>query len=288
MSMALADLNNGTSINTITVLEIKKSTSNPTELKVPLDIIDKMFVYISPLFFSSGGTYEIQGTKLAFDLAGINYEDGDGAKLNYIPSVNTNTYKIYLGTGGTAGTNLYYSYTKVYMGTSGTNVDSFNFKPWGTSNYGTFENVAGTSLGTTILIFEDKPLSENLFNVGYTNFYTLPPQSSYNGYFTEDKVKHRLDNGRLVTYFKGFNFNADIGFEQLTGTEYTDLQTIKNLKTNFRFFPNLEEKPDLSYDVIWDNDFNYSFTIPTVIGGGFNGNMHLEGLNRLGSMGDII
>jgi hypothetical protein len=124
--------------------------------------------------------------------------------------------------------------------------------------------------------------------LSYTNAYLLPEQSGYNPYFTEEKVKHKLDNGKTLTYFKGFNFNADINFEQISGTELSNLKEIKNLKTNLRFFPNIAEKPNLSYDVIWDNDFNYPFTVPTYTGGGYNGNIHFEGITRLGSIGDTI
>ena len=120
------------------------------------------------------------------------------------------------------------------------------------------------------------------------NTYLLPEQAGYSPYFTEDKIKHKLDNGKTLTYFKGFNFNADINFEQLSGTELDNLKTIKNLKTNLRFFPNIAEKPDLSYDVIWDSDFNYPFTTPTWTQGGYNGNIHFEGISRLGSIGDTI
>jgi hypothetical protein len=131
------------------------------------------------------------------------------------------------------------------------------------------------------------------YNINYASevrnaCYLLPEQAGYNPYFTEDKIKHKLDNGKTLTYFKGFNFNADITFEQLNGTELDNLKTIKNLKSNLRFFPNIAEKPDLSYDVIWDSDFNYPFTTPTWTQGGYNGNIHFEGISRLGSIGDTI
>lgn len=153
----------------------------------------------------------------------------------------------------------------------------------------------GTSMNTigTYGIFMTYDYTVSYYDISYSygvinNCYLLPEQSGYNPYFTEEKVKHKLDNGKTLTYFKGFNFNADINFEQISGTELSNLKEIKNLKTNLRFFPNIAEKPNLSYDVIWDNDFNYPFTVPTYTGGGYNGNIHFEGITRLGSIGDTI
>lgn len=296
MKMMVADMINGTVLPKVEVGTISKRTAGDARQMIAWN--DELNLPLVSLFFSitktdTKGIEEI-GTVCAYSNTVAGHFEGIGIGFS---NFSEGTLNVYFGTG-TQGTvelsNMFYSYSIPIYGTNAYSNrvgHRLVIHPYGSAffedatwDFGTIE---GTTFGS-MRLYTDRPLPTVLQDVEYSNVYLLPEQSGYNPYFTEDKVKHKLDNGKTLTYFKGFNFNADINFEQISGTELSNLMEIKNLKTNLRFFPNLTEKPNLSYDVIWDNDFNYPFTVPTYTGGGYNGNIHFEGITRLGSIGDTI
>jgi len=287
MRMMVADLINGTTI--FGTSDILTGTNSGTGTF--------MYVAIEPFYGISTTekkTYIFDPD--ATDITSIYY---DILELKYPQNIKCidAKYKFSFGTylDAASGVKIAYNFNNStgIVSYTGTSTDTMKIRAvYPFNNDGTITEQVGTFSTSMIRLlryyYEYTHPTINYSNEIRNACYLLPEQSGYNAYFTEDKIKHKLDNGKTLTYFKGFNFNADINFEQISGTDLTNLKEIKNLKTNLRFFPNIAEKPNLSYDVIWDNDFNYPFTVPTYTGGGYNGNIHFEGITRLGSIGDTI
>jgi hypothetical protein len=130
--------------------------------------------------------------------------------------------------------------------------------------------------------------STPVYNHAYDTAIILPVPSLYTPSYNRKLIVHDLDNLDRVIYSKGNVYAADLVFDNISKTEYTDLQTVFNWNAALRFYPRKNTRPDIYFDVFWQNSWNFLPTVKTWIDGNWSGNIKLEGLNKTSSISDVV